>query len=235
MAHDDLLSRFLLWVEPLDAVVDVEDFEGEPVDLPELEAGAPSESTPTLEEIEARLQGCQRCRLGSYRSCDEVVFARGTPGALLGVVGEGPGKEEDKRGFPFVGRSGEMLDNMVENVLKRDAHEDIYVVNVVKCRPPDDRTPDPDEVAACGPHTRQQLLACRPQVILALGRVAGAWLTGEQASVRLLRGRWWSWEDIPVRVTYHPAYLLRNPHDKRFALADLRAVKERLDELTGAA
>jgi len=162
---------------------------------------------------------CTRCRLHEGRT--KSVFARGNPGASLVFVGEGPGYHEDQRGLPFVGRAGQLLDKMIAAM--GFAQDEVYICNVVKCRPPDNRTPNPDEAAACLPYLREQLAIVGPAAIVALGRTAAEHL-GVAEPGRSWRGRWGEWEAVRVMPTYHPAYLLRNPENKRLVWQDLQAV-----------
>lgn len=170
------------------------------------------------------LGNCQRCKLASGRT--HVVFGSGNADARLVFVGEGPGAEEDKQGMPFVGKAGQLLTKMIEAMgLKR---EDVYICNVVKSRPPDNRDPEPDEVAACEPFLKAQLAIIQPQVIVALGRYAVQCLLRTEAPISQLRGKWSAYEGIALMPTFHPAYLLREPAKKREAWEDLQAVMKKL-------
>ncbi len=172
-----------------------------------------------LAVIEDEVRTCTRCRLHEGRT--QTVFARGNPNATLVFVGEGPGYNEDKQGLPFVGKAGQLLDRMIAAMgLSED---DVYICNVVKCRPPENRTPNPDEAAACMPYLRGQLDVVAPKAIVALGRCAAENLGVAEAG-RSWRGIWGTWEGIRVMPTYHPAYLLRNPENKRPVWQDLQAV-----------
>lgn len=190
------------------------------------------EAARALHAIRAELGDCTRCRLAAGRN--QLVFGMGDPGADLAIVGEGPGFHEDKQGLPFVGASGEMLDRMLENVLGL-ARERVYILNVVKCRPPENRTPLEDEVATCSPFLVRQLQAIQPKVILALGAPAAKTLLGRSDGINALRGRWHAWSSsrTPLLATFHPAYLLRKPEDKGKTLADLKMLRTRYDELGG--
>ncbi|MCB9758750.1 MAG: uracil-DNA glycosylase [Alphaproteobacteria bacterium] len=185
-----------------------------------------------LVAIREDLGDCRRCRLCEGRN--RLVFGMGDPFADLVVVGEGPGAQEDAQGLPFVGPSGEMLDNMLLHVLGL-RREQVYILNVVKCRPPRNRTPEPDEIATCSPFMVRQLQAIRPKVILSMGRPATQTLLGTSRGINALRGHWQLWGDdrVPVMPTYHPAYLLRKPEDKRKTFDDLKALRERYDALGG--
>jgi len=161
---------------------------------------------------------------------NNIVFGVGGAVVDLVVIGEAPGREEDLRGEPFVGEAGQMLDKMVENVLRLKRSE-IYILNVLKCRPPENRDPEPAEIDACRPFLDAQLDILRPKVILALGRYATQVLLRTTQGIRALRGRWQIHKGIPVMPTYHPAYLLRNPSEKRDTFEDLLVLKKRLDEI----
>lgn len=177
-----------------------------------------------LEEIRADLGDCKRCALSKKRQ--HIVFGGGNERARLVFVGEAPGREEDKQGIPFVGEAGHLLDRMLFAMgLQRD---DIYICNVQKCRPPNNRDPQPDEIAACEPFLVRQLAAIRPRVIVTLGRFAAQTLLREKQAISRLRGRWHAYEGIPLMPTYHPAYLLRNPASKREVWEDLKQVMSRL-------
>jgi uracil-DNA glycosylase len=177
-----------------------------------------------LRAVAEQLVDCDHCRLQVART--HVVFGAGNPKARLMFIGEGPGRDEDLQGEPFVGAAGQLLDRMIKAMgLSRG---DVYITNVVKCRPPQNRDPEQDEIAACAGFLRQQVLTIKPEVIVALGRVAAQALLGEQAPLGRLRGQWREYEGIAVLPTYHPAYLLRNPDDKRLAWQDLQQVMQKL-------
>jgi DNA polymerase len=182
-----------------------------------------------LDRIRAELGDCTRC--GLCRNRTNLVFGVGDPEADLMVIGEGPGEQEDLRGEPFVGPAGQMLDRMLENVIGLPRSQ-VYIANVVKCRPPDNRNPEPAEAATCKPFLFRQILAIQPRVVLVLGSVALKHVLDLEGIVRN-RGRERAWRGIPVVPTFHPAYLLRKPEDKRLALEDLKLVKRRYDELGG--
>ena len=183
-----------------------------------------------LARVREDLGDCRRCNLAKGRK--QIVFGVGAPEADLVVVGEGPGYHEDQRGEPFVGPAGEMLDKMLANVLGLP-REQVYILNVVKCRPPKNRNPLPDEVAACRPFLQGQLDAIQPKVLLVLGSVAFRTLFDTDEGIMRNRGRWRELGGVPVMPTLHPAYLLRNPADKRLSFEDLKAVRRRYDELGG--
>ena len=173
-------------------------------------------------------EDCRRCRLCEARS--KIVFGSGNEQARLVFVGEGPGADEDAQGLPFVGRAGQLLTQMIDNTASKEGlpirRADVYIGNVVKCRPPENRTPQPDEMEICGQFLFRQLMAIRPKAICALGSTAAKALLGTKEGVTRLRGKWHKWRDIPVMVTYHPSYLLRpyNQDAKREAWEDLKKV-----------
>lgn len=190
----------------------------------ELPALAPAGDT--LFQILTDIGDCRRCRLHEGRS--KIVFGVGNERSPLVFVGEGPGADEDAQGIPFVGRAGQLLTQMIENTAKKEGipllRQDVYICNVVKCRPPGNRTPEPDEMEICGQFLYRQLLAIQPKAICALGGTAARALTGHKEGVTKMRGKWFNWKDIPVIVTYHPSYLLRpyNQGAKREAWEDLK-------------
>lgn len=170
---------------------------------------------------------CSRCRLAEGRK--SVVFGAGNPNADLMLIGEGPGAEEDRQGLPFVGPAGELLTRIIQAIeMKRD---DIYIANVVKCRPPGNRDPQPDEVQACRGYLEKQVALGRPRLLVALGRVAAQALLGNESPIGQLRGRWYQAFGVPTMVTYHPAALLRNPALKRPTWEDMQQVRDRLRSL----
>jgi uracil-DNA glycosylase family 4 len=182
----------------------------------------------TMEAIRTDIGDCRRCRLCETRN--KIVFGSGNEGARLVFVGEGPGADEDASGLPFVGRAGQLLTQMIEGTASKEGihitRPDVYIANVVKCRPPENRTPMPDEMEICGQFLFRQLLAIKPKAICALGSTAAKALLGTKEGVTKLRGNWQKWHDIPVMVTYHPSYLLRpyNQNAKREAWEDLKKV-----------
>ena len=185
------------------------------------------------EALRERVLCCERCRLHQTRT--QGVFGVGDPRAELMLIGEAPGAEEDRRGEPFVGRAGKLLDEMLHAIgLSREA---VYITNVLKSRPPNNRDPQPDEVAACEPYLRRQLELVAPCVILALGRIAAQYLLKSTQPLGRLRGEWHGYgpRSTPLRVTYHPAYLLRSPADKHKAWQDLKHVRQRLRAKTPSA
>lgn len=209
-----------------------------PLAAPEmvLAAAEPPETVPpagpdveaALERIRCEIGDCTRCRLHERRT--NIVFGVGDPRAKLVFVGEGPGADEDAQGIPFVGRAGQLLTQMIENTAKKEGiplvRKDVYICNVVKCRPPENRTPEPDEMATCGGFLAQQLEAIRPKAICALGSTAAKYLLQTKEGVTKLRGKWHDWRGTPMMVTYHPSFLLRayNVEAKREAWEDLKKV-----------
>jgi DNA polymerase len=206
-----------------------------PVEAPPVHPSAPVEpslfAAPTdesLEQIRTDLGECVRCRLSEERT--QLVFGEGNPNAKVVFVGEGPGAEEDRTGRPFVGRAGELLTRMIEAVGWQRG--EVYICNIVKCRPPGNRAPQIDEVAICRPFLERQLRAIQPRVILTLGKPAATTLLGRPVAITKVRGIWHDWEGIPLMPTFHPAYLLRNyTRETRQAVwDDLRAVRARVEE-----
>jgi len=185
-------------------------------------------SDDTLAKIREDIGDCKRCRLGETRK--KLVFGSGNEQARLVFVGEGPGADEDEQGLPFVGRAGQLLTQMIEGTAHKEgiplSRPDVYICNVVKCRPPENRTPLPDEMEICGQFLYRQLMSIRPKAICALGSTAIKALLGTKEGVTRLRGNWQKWRDIPVMVTYHPSYLLRpyNQNAKKEAWEDLKKV-----------
>lgn len=174
-----------------------------------------------LAALEEEVRPCTRCRLSAGRT--QTVFGVGNPFAQLVFVGEAPGESEDRQGIPFVGRAGQLLTDIIVKGMKM-RREDVYICNVIKCRPPENRNPAPDEVAMCEPYLVRQLELIRPRVICALGSYAAQCLLRTTDPVGRLRGRWHTYQGIPLRVTYHPAYLLRNPADKKKTWEDIKEV-----------
>jgi len=178
----------------------------------------------TLERIREDLGECTRCRLHQQRN--KIVFGAGNPRAELVFVGEGPGHDEDVQGLPFVGRAGKLLTQMIEAMgLQRD---DVYICNVVKCRPPENRKPEDDEVATCSPYLYRQLDTIAPKAIVCLGGTAAQALLKTKDSISRFRGQWFDYRNTKLLVTYHPAYLLRNPNAKGDVWKDLQKVMAHL-------
>jgi DNA polymerase len=179
-----------------------------------------------LQELRAHIGDCTRCKLHTGRT--NLVFGVGNPGARLMFVGEGPGADEDLQGEPFVGRAGQLLTQIIKAMgLSR---EDVYIANVVKCRPPNNRNPEPDEIAECSPFLHAQIAAIRPVVIVALGKFAAQTLLGTETPISRLRGQFHPMGSTVVMPTFHPSYLLRNPAAKRDVWEDMKMVMARLAE-----
>ena len=177
-----------------------------------------------LNVIREDIGDCTRCRLSKGRK--QIVFGVGNIDADIMFVGEGPGADEDEQGEPFVGRAGQLLNNMITAMGIR--REDVYIANVVKCRPPGNRTPERDECDTCGPFLMQQIETVKPKIVVALGAVAAKYLLGINDSMTNLRGRIYDFKDTKLAVTYHPAYLLRDPRQKAEAWKDLQMVMKYL-------
>ena len=187
---------------------------------------APMVETPeTLDALQKSLDGCSRCSLCQQRN--HLVFGAGNPQARVVLVGEAPGREEDLQGYPFVGEAGQLLEKILQAMnLSRQA---VYICNVIKCRPPGNRDPKPDEIAACEPFLKQQLAIIKPEIIITLGRFAAQTLLKTTAPIGRLRGQWREYEGIALMPTFHPAYLLRNPSGKRPVWEDMKLVMQRLN------
>ena len=179
------------------------------------------ETTASLEALSAFIGDCKRCKLAPLRT--HLVFGVGNPEADLMFVGEAPGADEDARGEPFVGRAGQLLTDIIERGmgLKRS---DVYICNVIKCRPPDNRNPEPDEVAACEPFLMRQIDLVRPRAIVALGTFAVQALLKVKTPISRLRGNWHEVRGVKLMPTFHPAYLLRSPGEKRWVWQDIQEV-----------
>lgn len=185
-----------------------------------------AERAHSLGEVAKEANGCTACRLSKSRNC--VVFGSGNPDADLMLIGEGPGAEEDRQGLPFVGPAGELLTKIIEAIgMTRDQ---VYITNVVKCRPPQNRDPNEDEAAACRGFLERQVALVQPRVIVALGKVAAQNLLESTATLGRLRGTWHDFRGVPVRATYHPAALLRNASWKRPAWEDMQIVRDRVNQ-----
>lgn len=188
----------------------------------DLPAAAPPPEVATLDwpSLKEKVRTCDACRLRA--GCTQTVFGVGDEQADWLFVGEGPGAEEDAQGEPFVGQAGKLLDNMLFAIgLKRG--DNVYIANVVKCRPPNNRNPEPDEVATCLPYLQQQIALIKPKLIVALGKVAATALLGRDAPLGSLRGTVHDFHGTPLIITYHPAYLLRSPAEKAKAWQDLKS------------
>jgi DNA polymerase len=177
-----------------------------------------------LKAIREELGDCTRCKLHSTRT--QIVFGVGNPDAQLMFVGEGPGYEEDVQGEPFVGKAGQLLTRIIGAMgLKRS---DVYIANIVKCRPPNNRNPEPDEISSCEPFLHKQVVAIQPQVVCALGTFAAQTLLKTNLKISQLRGKFHLYEGIKVMATFHPAYLLRNPNEKRKVWDDMQQIMKEL-------
>jgi uracil-DNA glycosylase len=182
----------------------------------------------TLDAIRLDIGDCKRCRLCENRM--SIVFGSGNEQAKVVFVGEGPGADEDEQGVPFVGRAGQLLTQMIDNTAAKEgipiSRNDVYICNVVKCRPPENRTPLPDEMATCGQFLYRQLTTIKPKAICALGATAMKALLNTKEGITKTRGQWHKWRDIPVMITYHPSYLLRqyNQEARRQAWQDLKTL-----------
>jgi len=197
----------------------------EPVPAP-APADLPSLSPSSLEEVAAEVAGCRRCPLHETRS--HTVFGEGDPAADLLFVGEGPGADEDRLGRPFVGRAGRLLDDIIEKGMGL-RREQVFIANVVKCRPPENRNPEPVEIASCTPYLHAQIDLIRPKVIVALGKFAAQTLLETKSPISRLRGRFFDYRGIQLMPTFHPSYLLRKPEDKRLAWDDIQQVMRLLN------
>jgi DNA polymerase len=181
----------------------------------------------SLEELRAAIGDCRRCKLWPGRT--HLVFGVGNAKAEVMFIGEGPGRDEDLQGEPFVGRAGQLLTDIITKGMGR-RREDVYIANVIKCRPPENRNPEPDEVASCEPFLKRQIDLVRPKIIVALGKFAVQSLLQTKIPIMRLRGNWHEYHGIKLMPTLHPAYLLRNPGDKKLVWEDIKKV---LQELRG--
>jgi DNA polymerase len=187
----------------------------------------PWESATTLDELETQINNCTNCVL--HKGRNKFVFGSGNSNADVMVVGEGPGAEEDKQGLPFVGRAGKLLTDILKAIdFSRD---DVYIANIVKCRPPDNRTPLPDEMETCLPYLKKQIELIQPKLILCLGLTAVKGLLKKKESLTSMRGKVFEFENAKVMITYHPAALLRNPNWKRPCWEDLQKFRKLYDEI----
>ena len=189
-------------------------------------------ATITIEEVREELENCTRCDLHKNRK--KIVFGSGNPSADLVFVGEGPGADEDEQGFPFVGRAGKKLTEIIEKGMNLNREKDTYICNIVKCRPPGNRDPKPGEIATCNPFLTKQLHAIKPKAIIALGKPAASTLLGRIVPIMKERGIWHEYEGIPLMLTLHPAYLLRayTLENRRNVMNDMKKVLEKLKEET---
>jgi DNA polymerase len=201
------------------------------VDLSRRVVAAPAIGIPahplSLDSIRADIGDCQRCKLAPTRT--HIVFGSGNPNAELVFVGEAPGADEDEQGLPFVGAAGQYLTKIIESIgVKR---EDTYICNILKCRPPKNRDPEPDEVAQCSPFLKRQLEAIKPKIVCCLGRFAAQTMLQSADSITRLRGRFHDIDGMRVIATFHPAYLLRSPEKKREVWEDMKTIRAELFRL----
>ena len=223
MIHPEQQRRAYLQAMGIDVWVprDAEESEvdAESVHASQTKSAPTAGSAPAADwdELRACVEGCTRCALSQSRT--NTVFGIGNPEAEWLIVGEAPGAEEDRRGEPFVGRAGKLLDEMLRAIGQR--REDVFIANILKCRPPNNRDPKADECASCRPYLERQIELVQPRIILAVGRVAAQNLLGSDDPVGRMRGRPHQLDGIPLVVTYHPAYLLRSPSQKNKAWRDL--------------
>ena len=180
----------------------------------------------TLEEVRNELGDCRRCKL--HRTRRTLVFGEGDKKTKLMFIGEGPGYDEDVQGRPFVGKAGQLLTRIIQAIHLR--REEVYITNIIKCRPPQNRNPEPDEIQSCHPFLLKQIEAIQPKIICALGTFAAQTLLKTDAKITTLRGRLYDLEGIKVIPTYHPAYLLRNPDRKREVWEDMKQISEWMNE-----
>jgi len=195
-----------------------------PVSTAALAILSAADRAAALKSIRDDIGDCTRCAL--HKGRNKIVFADGSPSARLMFVGEGPGADEDAQGLPFVGRAGQLLNNMISAMGLR--REEVYIANVVKCRPPSNRTPEPEEANTCSPFLFRQIEVVRPEVLVALGATAATYLFGQRQPLAGLRGRVHSFRGAKLIVTYHPAFLLRDPRQKKEAWADLQIAMREL-------
>ena len=188
-------------------------------------APSPVFRAATLDQLRDAIGDCRRCKLSSGRT--HLVFGVGNPNAELMFVGEGPGRDEDIQGEPFVGRAGQLLTDIITKGmgLRRD---DVYIANVVKCRPPDNRNPEPDEVSSCEPFLKKQIELVKPKIIVGLGKFAVQTLLQSKIPITRVRGQWHTYQGIKLMPTLHPAYLLRNPADKKLVWEDIKKVMKEM-------
>src|SRR5215471_1288784 len=200
---------------------------GTPVHMEVTSNEATSSNASALTAIREEIGDCRRCKLAPTRT--NIVFGSGNPNAELMFVGEAPGFDEDKQGLPFVGRAGQLLTKIIESIdIKR---EDVYICNVLKCRPPDNRNPEPDEVVSCNPFLRKQLATIRPKIVCCLGTFAAQTVMQTAAPISRLRGQFIDMDGIRVIATFHPAYLLRSPEKKREVWEDMKQIRAELFRL----
>src|SRR5215813_14135786 len=196
-------------------------------EVPTLTTSTATNNAAALQVIRDEMGNCQRCKLAPMRT--NIVFGSGNPNAELMFVGEAPGFDEDQQGLPFVGRAGQLLTKIIESIdIKR---EDVYICNVLKCRPPDNRNPEPDEVMACNPFLKKQLATICPKIVCCLGTFAAQTVMQTAAPISKLRGKFFDMDGIRVIATFHPAYLLRSPEKKRDFWEDMKQIRAELFRL----
>jgi uracil-DNA glycosylase len=191
----------------------------------------PAGTYASIDNLGQHCRQCQRCDLGATRT--HAVVGRGYPQAPIMVIGEGPGQSEDETGLPFVGKAGQLLEKILASV-KLDTQKDVYICNIVKCRPPDNRVPTPEEIAACRPYLMEQLRLVSPKIILLTGATAVRGLTGDKRGITKIRGQWLDWQGWLCMPILHPAYLLRNPSQEKgspkwLMWQDIQTVRAKLD------
>jgi uracil-DNA glycosylase family 4 len=196
----------------------------------------PAGTYSTLDPIADHCNRCYRCELGTTRT--HAVVGRGNSNADIMIVGEGPGQNEDETGMPFVGKAGQLLEKILESV-KLSSQDDVYISNVVKCRPPNNRTPTTDEMDACKPYLMEQIRLVDPKIILLTGATAVKGVTGDKRGITKIRGQWLEWDNRLCMPIFHPAYLLRNQSREKgspkwLMWQDIQAVRAKLDEIRGA-
>jgi uracil-DNA glycosylase family 4 len=184
-------------------------------------------ATDTLDAIRADIGDCQRCKLASTRTT--IVFGSGNPNAEIVFVGEAPGYEEDQQGLPFVGEAGRLLTRIIESI--GITREDAYICNILKCRPPNNRNPEPDEVLVCSPFLKRQIAAIRPKIVCCLGKFAAQTMLQSGAPISKLRGEFHDIDGMRIIATFHPAYLLRSPEKKREVWEDMKQIRAELFRL----
>ena len=184
--------------------------------------GSPSPQILSLEEIRKELGDCKRCKL--HRTRRTIVFGEGNEKATLMFIGEGPGYDEDVQGRPFVGRAGQLLTKIIQSI--NIQREEVYIANIIKCRPPQNRNPEPDEIQSCHPFLMKQIMAIQPKIICALGTFSAQTLLKTDTKISALRGKFYDLEGIKVIPTYHPAFLLRNPERKKEVWEDMKKIAE---------
>lgn len=185
------------------------------------------QNSKTLDELNNLIKNCTKCDL--HKNRNNFVFGSGNPNAKVMVIGEGPGAEEDKQGLPFVGRAGQLLTDILKAI--KFERDEVYIANIVKCRPPENRTPLPEEMETCIPYLKKQISLIQPKMILCLGLTAAKGLLRKKESLTALRGKFFEYEGIKVMITFHPAALLRNPNWKRDCWEDVKKFRKMYDEI----